>query len=110
MLHRWGEAIDTRRQHRLHRRRNLNRVQRLGEAQCASVSKYHARLDERADALLEEKGVSLRPLREEMLERLQLASRAHQGVEERRGAFRGERIDSDLRVVALAAPAMLILR
>ena len=66
-------------------------------------------LDQRPDALLEEEWVPLGPLDQQSLERPKARVRPRARPRELLGALGGQRVDAELPVVALPAPAVLIL-
>jgi hypothetical protein len=59
------------------------------------------------DALLQEERVPLRPLDQLRLERVECGVTAEQGVQQRLGEARGQRLQRHLRVVAPAGPVVL---
>ena len=67
-------------------------------------------LHQRPHALLQEEGIALGALDQELLERRQAGVVPQQGLEEFVGARRRQRVEPQLRVVGLAAPAVLVLR
>ena len=68
------EPVDARGQDRLRRRRDLKGLGRLRQAIGAALARQRLGLDQRPDALLEEEGVALGALDQQLLERLQLGS------------------------------------
>src|SRR5204863_1380732 len=84
-------------------------IQSLCEPERAALPRDDTRLDECAHALLEEEGVAPGAGDQQTLERLEWTAHADEGIEECRGTFGGERIDPQLRVVAPAAPGVLVL-
>ena len=103
------QPVDARRQHRLHRGRHLDRRERLRQAIGAPLADQHLRLHQGADALLQEEGVALGALDQALLERLQAGIVPQQGLQQCLGARRGQRVEPELGVVGLAAPAVLVL-
>ena len=103
------QPIDSRRQHRLHRRRDLKRhgVRRQGILPAPSAQ--DPRLDQRPHPLLQEEGIALGPLDQQAREGGQARVIAEQSVQELVGTGRRQRIEAQLRVVALLAPTVLIL-
>ena len=67
------------------------------------------RLHQVADILLEEERVAVRALDQHLLEGVEPGVVADETLEEFRHARRGEGIDPDLGVVALAPPAVAVL-
>jgi len=81
-----------------------------GHAIRATLTRQDSRLDQRADALLDEERVALGPLDHEPLERGERRVAPEQGVEQGLGALEGQGIDLELPVVGLAPPAVAVLR
>ena len=65
------QAVDTRRQHRLHRRRHLHGGQGLRQVIGPGLADQHPGLHQGAHAFLQEEGIALRARNEELDERLQ---------------------------------------
>ena len=86
------------------------RRQGLRQAIGARLADQHPGLHQRAHALLQEEGIALGARDQEPLERCQAGVVPQQGLEELVGARRRQRIEPQLRVVGLAAPAVLVLR
>ena len=103
------EPVDPSGQDRLDRRRDLNARERVGEAIGAALPGQHLRLDQRADALLQEERVPLGALDQEVLERPKGGVRAQERVQQGLGALGRQGVEPELRVVGLAAPAMRVL-
>ena len=82
----------------------------LGESMGPALSREGVRLDQRPHALLEEEGIAAGPGDEDGLERLDGSVGAQQGQEQLVGALGREGIQTELGVVGLAPPAMLVLR
>ena len=81
------------------------------EAHTISAALFHQnfRLDQCPDALLEEEGVALRAGDQETLQRVHGGIVAEKGLQELFGPGWGQRVDPELRVVALVAPRVLVL-
>ena len=105
---RW-QPIDTGRQHGLHRDRHLDRRERLDLSIGPALADQHLRLDQRADALLEEEGIPRRALDQEPAQRLQAGIVAQERVQQLGRALVRQRIEAELRVVGPASPRVLIL-
>ena len=103
------QPIDPRRQHRLHRRRDLQRRGVLRHVILPAPASQDPGLDQCPHALLQEEGVALGPLDQQARERGQARVIAEQDVQQLVGTGRRQRIESQLRVVALLPPAVLIL-
>jgi hypothetical protein len=101
------EPVDARRQHRLDRGRDLDRLDRLRQPIPAGRAIQRLRLHQRPDGLFQEKRVAA--LDEELLERRQVGTVAEEGIQELPGALGRERVQSHLAVGRLAAPGVLIL-
>jgi hypothetical protein len=89
--------------------RDLDHRDRLAEAVGAPFAEQHRGLRERAHALFEEERIAFGALDETLFQRLQLGAGAEQSLEQRIRALRVQRIDTELRVVALATPPVLVL-
>src|SRR5258705_5546864 len=109
LLLRW-EPVDPAGQQRLHGRRDLDRLCFVNQTIGPTLAGKGPDLYQGADALLEEKRIALGPLDEEALEGSELGAVAHQGPEQFIRALRAQRLDPDLAVVALATPAVTVLR
>ena len=81
----------------------------MSEAIGAALPGQHPRLDERADALLQEERVPLGALDQEALERPEGRVRAREPVQQGLGALGRQGVEPELGVVGLAAPAMRVL-
>ena len=86
------EPIDARRQHRLHRRWDLDRLDRLCQPILATLPRQRFRLYQRPDRLLQEKGIPT--LDEELFERHQAGIVAEKRVQELSGARACEGIET----------------
>src|SRR4029077_5935967 len=82
---------------------------RFPRAVRTGLSDEKVGLDERPDALLEEEGVALGPLDQELFERSKIAVASEKGLKELVSARRGQRVDPDLVIRHLAAPTVLVL-
>ena len=83
--------------------------QRLRQAIGSRRADQHARLHQGPHALLQEEGVALGARDQQPLERRQAGIVPEQGLEELVGARRRQRVEPQLGVVGLAAPAVLVL-
>ena len=81
----------------------------MRQARGAALADQHPGLHQGAHALLQEEGVALGARNQEPLEGRQAGIVAKQGLQELVGAGGRQRVEAQLRVVRLAAPAMLIL-
>jgi hypothetical protein len=104
------QAVDARRQHRLHRGRHLDGGQCLRQAIGAWRANQHARLDQGPHALLQEERIPLRALDQEPFQRYQTGIISQEDLEKFIGTCRRERVEPQLRVIGLVAPAVPILR
>jgi hypothetical protein len=102
-----GEPVDARRQHRLDRGGNPDRLHRLRQSIPAWLSRQLLRLHQRANRFLQEKRVPA--LDEELLERGEPGIVAEECLQQLPGALGWERIEPHLAVGRLAAPGMLVL-
>src|SRR5262245_22784332 len=109
MLHGWREPIDARGEHRLDGRGHLCRVECPGDPESPSLADEDAALDQGADRLLEEEGITSGPVEEHSLEGLERSAGAEKTVQQLGRARRGQWVDTELRVEALATPAVSIL-
>ncbi len=105
-----GKPVDAGGQHRLHRGRHLNGRQRLRQAVGPGFAHQHPGLHQGAHALLQKEGVALGARNQELLEGRQAGIVPQQGLQELVSAGRRQRVEPQLRVVRLAAPAVLVLR
>jgi hypothetical protein len=106
----WREAVDARCQDGLHGGRHRYPLEGL----CQPIGPWSAcespRLDQGPYALFQKEGIAFRASNQEGLERPQAGIIAEQGVQELVGTGGRQRVQPQLRVVRLAAPAVLILR
>ena len=82
----------------------------LRQAIGPGLPDQHPRLHQGAHALLQEEGIALGARDQERRERRQAGVVPQQGLEELVSARRGQRVEPELGVVGLAAPAVLVLR
>ena len=66
------------------------------------------RFDQRSGALFEEERVSFRPLEQQPFERLEVGVLAQKCFQQMLSAFSWQRINSELTIIGLAAPAVPI--
>ena len=97
------EPVDPGRQDHLHRRRDLDRLDRPGQTIGAALPGERPRLHQRPDALLDEEGVPA--LDQQPLEGLQRRVVAQEGAQQLARALGRERVEPQLAVVGLAAPS-----
>ena len=105
---RW-QSVDASRQDGLYRGRYLNSQQRLRQAVHAWVAHQHLGLHEGADALLQEERIAFCARNQERLEGHQAGIITEEGLQELVSAGRGQRVEPQLCVESLAAPAVLVL-
>ena len=103
------QPVDTRREHALHRGRDLHRVHRLGKLHT-SVALQHAVFEQNLDDLLHEEGIGLGPFDDQALDRNQILAVAQQRQEHLLSALSAERVETQLRIIGLAIPLMRIFR
>ena len=82
----------------------------LRQAIGPRLADQHPGLHQGAHALLQKEGIALGARDQELLERCQAGVVPQQGLQQLLGARRGQRVEPQLRVVGLAAPAVLVLR
>ena len=104
------QPVDARRQDRLHRRRHVDGLRGLHEPVRAALAREHPVVHEAPHALLEEERVALGPREEEPLEGLEAGVAPEQGLQQRGRTLRRERVQPELAVVGLPAPAVPVLR
>jgi hypothetical protein len=104
------QPVDARGQHRLHRRRHLDRRQGSRQPVGAALPDQRPGLDERPDALLQEERIALCSLDQHALERIESDVGPDQRAEELSGVIVRQGIEPELRVVGAAAPLVRILR
>jgi hypothetical protein len=103
------QAVDARRQHRLHRGRNLDTRQCLRQAIGPRRADQPLRFHQGAHALLQKEGVALRLRNQTRLEWRQPSIVPQEALQPGLGTPRGERVEPELGVVGFLAPAVLIL-
>ena len=96
-------------EHGLHRSWHLNAWECLGQTIRSPFSDQHLRFHQGAHALLQEEGIALRACDQKLGERCQARVVPEQALEQFVSASRRQRVEPELRVVGLAAPAMLVL-
>src|SRR5499427_7448693 len=104
-----GQAIDAGGEDRLCRRRDLPRLRGLGYPVCPTLPNEHLGLHERPHTLLQEEWVPLGTRNQRLPERLEGRILAEQGRQQLLCTFGRQRVDPELEVVSLAAPAVLVL-
>ena len=105
------QAVDARRQHRLHRGGHLDGWRGPAPGDRPRSPTRMPVSDQRAHALFQEEGIALRALRSgAACERRQAGVVSQERLEEFVGTGRRQRVQPQLRVVGLAAPAVLVLR
>src|SRR5262249_16142782 len=87
----------------------LDGIDRPRQKIGASFACESAGFDQSADVFLEEKGVPLRPLGEQLLELPQCGAATKDICQELVSIFHRKRIDAQLRIERLAAPAVVVL-
>ena len=105
----WRQPVDARRQDRLHRRRHVDGVRGLHEPVRAALAHEHPVVDEAPHALLEEERIALGPREEEPLQGLEAGVAPEQRLQQRGRTLRRERVQPELAVVGLPAPAVPVL-
>ena len=103
------QAVNPRRQHRLHRRRYLHGWQGLRQVIGPALAAEHPGLHQGAHAFLQEEGIALGARNEALDERLQGRVLPEELVQQFLGTRGWERVEAELSVVRLAAPAMVIV-
>ncbi len=103
----WRQPVDARRQDRLHRGRDLQRLHRPRQPVRSALSRQRARLHQRAHRLLQEERVAA--LDQHLRERREPRVRAEQRREQLCRALGGQAVEPQLGVGSLAAPAVLVL-
>jgi hypothetical protein len=104
-----GQAVDARRQHRLHRGGHLDGRQRLRQAIGAWHTDQYACLDQGINALLQEERIALRARNQEPLQRGQTGVLSQEVLKQCLSTCWRERVEPQLRIVGLAAPAVPVL-
>src|SRR5215467_7881338 len=103
------ETVDARGEDGLHGGRHLNGVDGLLQAIAPTAAQEGFGFHECADALFEEERIALRALDEHVLERGQIRIVAEEIDEQMTRALHGQRIDAELPIIGLAAPAVVVL-
>ena len=98
-----------RRQNRLHRGRDVQGLQRHCQRIGPLLAGQRFGLHERPDAFLQKEGVPLRPRDQGLLERLEARGAAEQGVQQLARALGRQRVEAQLTIICLAAPAVLVV-
>jgi hypothetical protein len=93
----------------LHFGRHLNARQCFRQPIGAALAGQHLCLHQRLDALLQEKGVTLRPLDQLLRERPETGIVAQQCLEECLGALARQRVEPQLGIEGLVTPAVPVL-
>ena len=101
------EPVDPRRQDHLHGCRNLHRLDRPDQTIRASLSGEHMRLQQRPDGFLDEEGIPA--FDQQSLEGFQPGVVAQEGAQELARTLGWERVETQLAVVGLARPTVLVL-
>lgn len=108
LLLRW-QPVDARRQHRLHRGGDLQGFQGLRQAIGTALAPQDPGLDQGVHALFQEEGVALGTGNQERGKGCEAGVIPQQRLEQLVGAGWGQRVEPQLRVVRLTAPAVLVL-
>ena len=103
------QAVDPGGQDGLDRGRHLDVGEDLRQPVRAALADERLGLDQRPNALLQEEGIALGPLDQDRREGLDRPVLAKEAVEQLDGALGRQRIEPELGVVGLAAPAVLVL-
>ena len=104
-----SQPVDPRGKDRLHRGGHVDRVEAPGEAMGPARPREDVRLDQRPHALLKEERIATGASDEDWFERLNRGVGSQQGQEQLAGALGRQRVQTELGVVRLAPPAMLVL-
>ena len=105
-----GQPVDARGQHRLHRGGDLQALQRPGQPIGTALADQDPGLHQGAHALFQKERVTPGACDQEWCECRKAGVVPQQGLEECIRARRRQRVEPELGVVGLAAPAMLVLR
>src|SRR2546422_787186 len=103
-----GQAVDASREDRLNGGGHPDLAGRPRAPVVATIADEHARLDRRSHAFLEEERVAAGAFDQNRLDRCRGVLTSHQAIEEDVGILRRERVEPELRVVALVAPGVLV--
>jgi hypothetical protein len=104
------EPVDARRQDRLHRRRHVDGLRGLHESVRAALAQKRPIVDEAPHALLEEQGIALGPREKEPLQEIEAGVAPEQRLQQFGRSLRRERVQPELAVVRLPAPAVPVFR
>jgi hypothetical protein len=104
------QPVDTGGQDGLYCRRNVDRVERPGESILPALSYQDVGFQERSHAFLKEQWISPGPGEEKRLERLKRGIRPEQRQEQLVAALARKCVQTELRVIGLATPPMLVVR
>ena len=103
-----GQPVEARGQHGLDGGGHLHGDEGLRQAIGPWFTNKPLRLDQRPDALFQEEGIALGAPNEESLQRPQARVVTEEGLQEFVSTARRQWIESHLRVVSFAAPAVLV--
>src|SRR5437899_1957332 len=103
-----GQAVDASREDRLNGGGHPDLTGRPPAPVVATIADERACLDRRSHAFLEEERVAAGAFDQNRLDRCRGVLTSHQAIEEDVGILRRERIEPELRVVALVAPGVLV--
>jgi hypothetical protein len=104
------QAIDARGEHRLHCHRHVQAVEGHDQTISPAFAHQYPRLDQRLHAFLQKEGIAFGARDQQGREGREAGVVAEQGLQQFVGARRRQRVEPQLRVIGLAAPAVLILR
>ena len=105
-----GQPVDARGQNRLHRGRHLDTWQRLGQAISPRLADQPLRFHQGPHALFQEEGVPLGELNQTLFQQLETGIDPQEALQHALRARRGQRVEPELSVIGLMAPAVLIFR
>jgi len=103
------QAVDARGQDGLHRAGHVDRGQVVRQPVHPSLTRQRTRLDQRADALLDEERVTVGALDQQALERVQAGVGPEEDLEQHLGTLPWQRVDPKPGVDGLVAPVVRIL-
>ena len=103
------KAVDPRCQHCLDGRGHLNAADGPGEAVCPRRAHKRLRLDEAAHGLLQEEGIAVRPVHQELLEGSEGGIDSQECPQQLLRELGGQWVDPQLGEVRFRAPGMTIL-
>jgi hypothetical protein len=104
------QPVDPRRQDRLHCRRHVDGLRGLHQPVRAALTRQHPVLYEAPHALFEEERVALGPRQEKPFQGLEADVAPEQALQQRGRILGPERVQPELAVVGLPAPAVPVLR